>query len=314
MNPRPGISPANPSSASYWHTSPIGAGNIGSRATIHCSLLTVHRSFTFSAKERDSETGLSYFGSRYYSSDLSIWLSVDPQSDKYASLSPYVYCADNPVRCVDPNGESVWITGDDGQVYEYKKDGALYLNGEKVNSTDEFSHLAQSDLTRLREKSPTASKILDRFVENDNFNITIMRSDNDDSNFDYSEIVQSFSTNEITQMTGEITWNPNGKGVPVESTQFTGLLEYNGLTALIHEFSHAFDYSRGAEAVLKYKELLIKEWVATYYENIVRSEMGFQLRTHYEVYRDAEGKFHGSPPCVLENGQPFLPDSAKKFF
>ena len=36
--------------------------------------------FTFSAKERDSETGLSYFGSRYYSSDMSIWLSVDPMS------------------------------------------------------------------------------------------------------------------------------------------------------------------------------------------------------------------------------------------
>ena len=61
--------------------------------------------YTFSAKERDPETGLSYFGSRYYSSDLNIWLSVDPQSDKYASLSPYVYCADNPVKLVDPNGE-----------------------------------------------------------------------------------------------------------------------------------------------------------------------------------------------------------------
>ena len=35
--------------------------------------------YTFSAKEKDSETGLSYFGSRYYSSDLSIWLSVDPR-------------------------------------------------------------------------------------------------------------------------------------------------------------------------------------------------------------------------------------------
>jgi RHS repeat-associated protein len=65
--------------------------------------------FTFSAKERDSETGLSYFGSRYYSSDLSIWLSVDPMSDKYASLSPYIYCANNPVKLVDPNGEEVWI-------------------------------------------------------------------------------------------------------------------------------------------------------------------------------------------------------------
>ncbi|MBP5562434.1 MAG: RHS repeat-associated core domain-containing protein, partial [Bacteroidales bacterium] len=63
--------------------------------------------FTFSAKERDSETGLSYFGSRYYSSDLSVWLSVDPMSDKYASLSPYVYCANNPVKLVDPNGDSI---------------------------------------------------------------------------------------------------------------------------------------------------------------------------------------------------------------
>ncbi|MBO7446322.1 MAG: hypothetical protein J6T86_07950, partial [Bacteroidales bacterium] len=44
-------------------------------------------------------------GSRYYSSELSIWLSVDPMSDKYASLSPYVYCADNPIKLVDPNGE-----------------------------------------------------------------------------------------------------------------------------------------------------------------------------------------------------------------
>ena len=67
----------------------------------HCAL------HTFSAKERDSETGLSYFGARYYSSDLSTWLSVDPMSDKYPSLSPYVYCADNPVKLVDPNGEEI---------------------------------------------------------------------------------------------------------------------------------------------------------------------------------------------------------------
>ena len=62
----------------------------------------------FSAKEKDSETGLSNFGSRYYSSELSIWLSVDPMSGKYPSLSPYVYCADNSVKLVDPNGEDVW--------------------------------------------------------------------------------------------------------------------------------------------------------------------------------------------------------------
>ena len=37
-------------------------------------------------KEKDSETGYYYFGARYYNSDLSLWLSVDPMADKYPSL------------------------------------------------------------------------------------------------------------------------------------------------------------------------------------------------------------------------------------
>ena len=41
---------------------------------------------------------------RHYHSDLSIWLSVDPMSDKYPSTSPYVYCANNPIIYKDPNG------------------------------------------------------------------------------------------------------------------------------------------------------------------------------------------------------------------
>ena len=77
------------------------------------TLLTANSlTYTFSAKERDPETGLSYFGSRYYSSDLSIWLSVDPMSDKYASLSPYTYCADNPIILIDFDGQDwVLVTG-----------------------------------------------------------------------------------------------------------------------------------------------------------------------------------------------------------
>ena len=122
MNPLLGISPAHTTAPGYCHASPDGDNGVirprlsnralvpngadGSPTIVHCSFYIVHCwTFTFSAKERDSETGLSYFGSRYYSSDLSIWLSVDPMSDKYASLSPYVYCADNPVKLVDPNGE-----------------------------------------------------------------------------------------------------------------------------------------------------------------------------------------------------------------
>ena len=78
---------------------------------------------TFSAKEKDTETGLSYFGARYYSSDLSIWLSVDPMSDKYPSLSPYAYCANNPVKLVDPNGEDIITIHRDGSYSIKEKKG-----------------------------------------------------------------------------------------------------------------------------------------------------------------------------------------------
>ena len=62
---------------------------------------------SFTGKEKDSETGYHYFGARYYNSDLSLWLSVDPMSDKYPSLSPYNYCAWNPMKLVDPDGMEV---------------------------------------------------------------------------------------------------------------------------------------------------------------------------------------------------------------
>ncbi len=66
---------------------------------------------SFTGKERDSETGFSYFGARYYDSDLMTgWLSVDPMADKYPSLSPYAYCALNPIKIVDPNGDTITVT------------------------------------------------------------------------------------------------------------------------------------------------------------------------------------------------------------
>ena len=119
MNPHPRISSAHRTVSGYLSASPNGDGV--PHPTTNSSLLTANCSFTFSAKERDSETGLSYFGSRYYSSDLSIWLSVDPMSGKYPSLSPYVYCADNPVRLVDPDGEEIYVRDD-----YYYRNGYLY--------------------------------------------------------------------------------------------------------------------------------------------------------------------------------------------
>ena len=78
--------------------------------------------YTFTGKEKDSETGYYAFGARYYDCDLSgIFLSVDPMSDKYPSLSPYAYCAWNPVKLVDPNGREI-----DVSVLEKKNENGEY--------------------------------------------------------------------------------------------------------------------------------------------------------------------------------------------
>lgn len=63
---------------------------------------------SFTGKERDEETGYGYFGARYMDHELmTMWLSVDPMADKYPSISPYAYCAWNPVKLVDPDGREV---------------------------------------------------------------------------------------------------------------------------------------------------------------------------------------------------------------
>ena len=61
--------------------------------------------YTFTGKEKDAETGYGYFGARYMDHELmTMWLSVDPMADKYPGISPYAYCAWNPVKLVDPDG------------------------------------------------------------------------------------------------------------------------------------------------------------------------------------------------------------------
>lgn len=71
-------------------------------------------SSTFTGKERDEETGYGYLphqvrqahhGARYMDHELmTMWLSVDPMAEKYPNISPYAYCAWNPVKLVDPDG------------------------------------------------------------------------------------------------------------------------------------------------------------------------------------------------------------------
>ena len=65
--------------------------------------------YKFNGKQFDEETGLYYYGARYMNPMASIWYGVDPLAEKYVSTGCFVYCIDNPVRLVDPDGKKIWI-------------------------------------------------------------------------------------------------------------------------------------------------------------------------------------------------------------
>jgi RHS repeat-associated protein len=99
--------------------------------------------YTFSGKEKDVETGYGYFGARYYDSGLSIWLSVDPMSDKYPNMSPYNYCANNPVMLVDPDGREIELNGLIENINKFVQHLNDFIGMDKVFSYNEDSKLLE---------------------------------------------------------------------------------------------------------------------------------------------------------------------------
>ena len=65
----------------------------------------------YNGKELDTMHGLNTYdyGARQYNSLVGRWDRMDPLCEKYYSVSPYAYCANNPVLCIDEKGEEVKV-------------------------------------------------------------------------------------------------------------------------------------------------------------------------------------------------------------
>jgi RHS repeat-associated protein len=103
------------------------------------SITSYYTPYTFSAKERDLETGYSYFGARYYDADISVWLSVDPMAHQYPYQTGYCYVGLRPIMVVDPNG--MWEQDADGNWVAKKGDNAWSLHKHAGISYDEAKKL-----------------------------------------------------------------------------------------------------------------------------------------------------------------------------
>ena len=89
--------------------------------------------YLFNAKEFDEETGMYYYGARYYEPRLSLWMSTDPMEEKYPDYSTYIYAAQNPIAYSDPTGMEIrGVTKSDAEAF--KSDVHLILGDSKFDN------------------------------------------------------------------------------------------------------------------------------------------------------------------------------------
>ena len=79
-------------------------------------------------KALNSSLPLIDYGARMYDPTIARWLSGDPMAEKYYPMSPYGYCAGNPINMVDPAGLDIWEVDNFGRVKNIIPD----------NTTDSF--------------------------------------------------------------------------------------------------------------------------------------------------------------------------------
>ena len=88
------------------------------RGKLACSMPSAaNRRVKLNAKELDVETGMYYYGARYYEPRLSLWMSVDRFAEKYPATSGYNYAINNPVRYIDINGDSIRVSSENRELF-----------------------------------------------------------------------------------------------------------------------------------------------------------------------------------------------------
>ena len=110
---------------------------------------------------------------------------------------------------------------------------------------------------------------------------------------------------------GDVYWYPEGTELPVLKGN-KSMIDISPVSDLGHELSHALDANSGEMDNRIYKGETRNEWMAVYRENLIRQQLGYPLRTHHGSFKERNliGILYtvkGAGPCMLKNGQPYLP-------
>src|SRR5690554_842976 len=130
--------------------------------------------YKYNGKEYEDALDLKMYeyGARNYDPAVGRFFNIDRLSEKYESLSPYNYTANNPVRFIDVDGEWIDIYDSDGTQFRYMGGGSVQKYDKKnkewieVEDKSSLSFYIQQVITNLYEletSGPTGGTVIGYF-------------------------------------------------------------------------------------------------------------------------------------------------------
>jgi RHS repeat-associated protein len=119
--------------------------------------------YQYVGKERDDESGMYYYGARYYSPWIARFISVDPLAAKYPNLSGYLYAYNNPIKMNDPTGMEAENAQSGGGADNMGGDakGDTSTKGESKNVTSTTSTDSKTGETATTHEYKDGGKVID---------------------------------------------------------------------------------------------------------------------------------------------------------
>ena len=138
---------------------------------------------------------LSDLGARWLDSPNGTFTTMDPLCEDFQHLSPYLYCAGNPIKYIDPSGMDIWEVNETGKivnrVINKEEDKIIMVNDDGSAKIDEEGNEVSISFEYKTIISQKSSKYL---VGNEVVDVDIFRVRGDQN----GEILFKFLSDNVT--------------------------------------------------------------------------------------------------------------------